>query len=620
MVSAFWFSEAYIWSSPDLNWVTRGSHTTPDRLNERPIFFRAYAFMLAVAAASTHFYSDRSSLRVPISRLPSPSTSIELATQSTHPLESRSIQVKEAFVPALQRSAIGAAIGIFLAPFIYSIRIRHFLWWIHLLFAKPWFELSRTNAHPSGYPPLGMAYLCRSFAAGFLLLLTWDLSTNLCLIYFNQEPTKMGLPLSASSKDPNGTLLTGLTARRPVVKTFAFWELAIIAQKHKDRRRAIFEDIERPTGPMWPQILQCGLQVLQDINLRITGPLPSPAPGGSQQQIKALPSIVSRLPNQSIAPAKPKQTWRQQLVSEIGECGNGENAWNPPIELTKSFILDHVKPPGVDSLTLKDVTTQKFSSLLPSTVTYLLTTSTSDRINATVLGSPVGNAALIVDVIESITKMLVASLAEDTYGKATPTVPDAVRTFTKTLTSIEALLEANKAGIDGGIEEVEIIVERLRAGLGELLAAFHVYLVDVGLGISELNQAHKAVANAQSNEAEANGHRSRSGPSLENGDQPDGFSGRQRKQQKTVEHAPSNPSRTTNNNSARKTASGTAKGRLFPRRKWKRLDERYVLPESLAYVATQSTKQVCGQDLLIVYNNLCFTVSTPTRAHLRPML
>lgn len=534
-------------------------------MNERPIFFRAYALMLALGAAGAHLYSGRSSLRIPISRLPPSSASPDLANQSTHPLESRFTQIKKSLGPALWRSARDAAIGIVLGPFIYSLLLRQLLWGSHLAFAKIWFNLSRANAYPSGYPPLGVPYLFRSYFAGFLLLFTWDMSASLFLIYLKQEPTRLGLPLSASSKDPNGTLLTGLKAKRDVVKTFAFWELTIIAQKHKDRRQAIFEDIERPTGPIWPQMLQSGLKVLQDIDLRINGPPPTPAVADPQKQIKALPNIVPQLADQSIAATKPKPTIGKMIVSEtVDRIGNSKNAWRPPVEQTtqavESMILDYVKPPGADSSTLKGAIKQWLGSLLPSTASSLFTTSNSAKITATVLGLPAGNAALIVDVVESITKMLVASLSEDTYGRATPTVPETVRTFTKTLTSIESFVDANKAGTEGRIEEVEIIVERLKAGLRELLAAFQLYLVDVGLGIAELNQANRAVADPQGEEANDQLPRRRLSP--DNGDQPDAFAGRQGSL-RNARPAPDHPRVT---NSVRRQPSGTMNGRLFPRR------------------------------------------------------
>lgn len=557
-ISAFWFSEAYIWSSPDLSWVTKGSHITADRLNERPIFFRAYALMLAQATAITHLYYGYSSLRIPIARLPSSSPPTDIASQNTHPLESRWSQVRQAFAPAILRSARDAGIWIALGPFLYSLLFRQILWRSHLAFAKLWFNLSRADAYPSGYPPLGIPYLTQSYLAGVFLLFTWAISKSLFLIYFTQEPTKVGLPLSASSKDPNGTLLMGLKAKG-IVKTFAFWELTIIAQKHKDRRQAIFEDIERPTGPMWPQMLQSGLKVLQDIELRIIGPPPKPAVAGQQQQIKTMPSIVPQLSDQSATPAKPKPTLRQMIVEEtIGQVVSDKNPWRPPVEQTtkavESVFLGYFSPP-FKSFIVKTLTS------LPSSATSLFITSNSAKINATVLGSPTGNEALIVDVIESITKMLLASLSEDTYGKATPTVSETVRTFTKTLTSIESFVEVNKVGTNGRIEEVEIIVERLRAGLRELLAAFQIYLLDVGLGIADLNQAKKAITGPQTKDANGQSGQGRASP--DDGNQRDAFSGRQGSQ-RNAESTRDQPHRKTNN--VRKRPPGSMNGRLFPRR------------------------------------------------------
>ncbi|KAK5053947.1 hypothetical protein LTR84_001909 [Exophiala bonariae] len=560
-LSAFWFSEAYVWSSSDLGWVTRGSHTTSDTLNERGIFLQAYVLMLAVVSAFTHFYRNHSSLRIPVSRVPS-STSNEVANQSTHPIKPRWSQVEKAFWPAIVRSLLAVLI-IIPSGIIYLAFLRSFLYSIHLFFAKLWFDISRTNAHATGFVDMVdiSKYLVRCSVAGILLLFTWDMSCNLFLIYFSQEPTKMGLPLSASSKDPNGTLLTGLSSKKPVVQTFAFWELAIIAQKHKDRRQAIFEDIERPSGPMWPQMLQNGLQVLRAIDLRINGP--PPIPPSENSHIKSLPSIIPKSSYPSSLPTKPKASWMRQGVSEVlGDFGNSDDVWySENVEAKVSSALSQVKPSGASEVLMENLT-----NFLPSPVIALLKISHFDKINATVLGSPAGNAALIVDVIESITKMLVASLTEDTFGKATPTVPDAVRTFTKTLTTIEKFVNANKPGSDSGIEEVGIIVERLRAGLRELLAAFQVYLLDAGLGIAELNQARRAAEGPKSKEAESNDTFSRKSSPPENGTLQNAYSGKQGMRNRTDEPAPNNSRRTLTTNGVRRSGSGSQNGRLFPRK------------------------------------------------------
>ncbi|KAH0844872.1 hypothetical protein AYO21_05797 [Fonsecaea monophora] len=506
LISGWWFTEAFIWSSPDLGWITRGNHHTPDILNEKPIFFRLYALLLAVAYAGLHTYRGNSTLLIPVSQLsstPNPDTK----AQETHPIEPIQTQLQRKMLPVLIESTLIPGAVIIVAPFINGLFLRNIFWQLHLAMAKPFFNLSRANARPVGYPPLGPVYLLQCFGAGFLLTLTWELTSLLFVIYLNQQPTKSGLPLSASSKDPNGTLLNGLKAKRDVVRTFAFWELAIIAHRHKERRKAIFEDIERPTGPMWSQMVQAGLKVLQEVQTRIVGPPPAaPQPVGADQ-IKSLPRIVPEVPTQSIFQANPKSSVGDRLLaSPLRQIGSSKQPWHPPIEQTaktvETKLLEYARPPGTTQTPTKGISDQWMAALKQSRMAWFFVPTNAARINAMVLGSPHGNAALIVDAIESITRMQVASLTEDTYGKATPTVPDTVRTFTKTLNIIEDLVSKHKQGVAGGIDEVDIIIARLRAGLKELLSAFQVYLIDQGLGIADLNQAKKATQAPEPEEAQ----------------------------------------------------------------------------------------------------------------------
>ena len=498
LASGWWFTEVYIWSSPDLDWITRGTHNTPDVLNERPIFFRLYALLLALAFAGIHLYQGRSSLLIPVSKLPT-TPNADPTAQKTHPVKPIAVQLQRKLISSLKESGYVAGLTMLTAPFINGFFFRNLLWQLHLAIAKPFFNLSRANARPIGYPPLGLLYLCHCLLAGFLLVLTWELTSTLFLTYLNQEPTKSGVPLSANSKDPNRTLLNGLKAKRDTVKTFAFWELAIIAQRHKDRRMAIFEDIEHPTGPMWSQMVQTGLTVLQELQLRIIGPPPPPPPAQptKAEQDKSLPRLLPELQSQSIFDANAKPTRAEWFASPLKQFGSTDQPWRPAIEQSaksvESRMLEYAKPPGPSQGPSKSLVDQWMSAIKQTSIGWLFTTTGPAQINATVLGSPYGNAATIVDVIEALTKMQVASLAEDTYGKATPTVPGTVRTFTKTLTLIEDFVSKNKQGAKSGTEDVEIIIERLRASLKELLLAFQVYLIDQGLGIADLNQAKRAI-------------------------------------------------------------------------------------------------------------------------------
>src|SRR5690348_13708637 len=58
------------------------------------------------------------------------------------------------------------------------------------------------------------------------------------------------------------------------------WELAYIARDFEDRRKAIFEDIDRKEGPVWSQIYGICLEIIKSIGIRIDehGKKPEPPP------------------------------------------------------------------------------------------------------------------------------------------------------------------------------------------------------------------------------------------------------------------------------------------------------------------------------------------------------
>lgn len=479
--------------SDRLEWVTRGDMISPDRLNERPIYLRAIFLMLAVVQSARHIFQGFSFIKIPISPQPKPSDK----DQRTHVCPTLVAQLQMTSIEVFKNSLLLSLAVALLGPFCYTIFLRRPLWALHLEFAKPFFNLPRSNARPVGYPPSNLVLIIKSFLASLLLLVTWEATSVLLKLYLAQEPTKKGLPLSAGSKDPNGTLLNGLKARKAVVKTFAFWELAIIAQSMPERRKAIFGDIDRPGGPRWSEMLESALNVLRDINKRVEASQPPPpAPDlrtAAGARIETLPKIVPEAQKKPILQSSPKPKTRteraEQLVSAgIKRLGRSPEPWKPPV---KELIEYGKSSSGIGDVSEK--LSQQWTTYFQSSFWMWLFKTTPDRkVNTLVLGHPVGNAAIVVDAIESVTKMLIASLAEDVYGKAVSGVPETVRTFTKTINTIEQLVRESKHSVDGSITEVLIILGRLKAGLAELLAAFQLYLADVGLGISELNAAKKA--------------------------------------------------------------------------------------------------------------------------------
>lgn len=460
-----------------------------DKLNERPIYLRAVCLMLAVFQSCLSLYMDLGALKISIGRHRPESKS---SKQDTHPKTSMKQQFRENGVSLIIYCAVVSGVTALIGPFIYSLTVRQWLWKFHLTFAKLFWNLSRANARATGYPPCNPVLILRSFGLGFLLLSLWMATTVAFNLFLDQEPLKKGLPLSTGSKDPNGTLLNGLKAKRDVVKTFAFWELASISEKQPERRKAIFADIERPEGPCWASMQEAALNVVREIDLRVAGTNPTPKLAPQQPQAtEKLPTIAPPISTRQIVLNSPKSsTTRKQAEALIAagakRIGQSTHPWSPPVDKVKADLYERAQP----SI---QAASQWRSSLDKSVIGGCFVRTKERKIKTIILGTPRSQSVVVVDAISSVTKMLVASLSEDAYGKVNKGVPEVVRTFTKTINSIEIYAQSLGSGIDESeIEDVLVIHALLKASLAELLSAFQMYLHDVGLGVSELNAANNA--------------------------------------------------------------------------------------------------------------------------------
>jgi nucleoporin NDC1 len=495
-----WFST----EADQLGWIIKGDIRTPDRLNERPIYLRSVFLLLALCRTVIHLYYDYSSVHVPSSApqsLPSPD-------HRTHKLAPTKVRIQAALPRMLKTCALASGIVAGTGPFIYTLLLRQVFWSWHLGFAKLVFNLSRSDAKPSGYPPCNPQVMLLSFLVSFILMFSWE--TTSCF-FFNcllQQPLKKDQPLSAGSKDPNGTLLTGLRSRRGLVKTFAFWELLIITQDHPERRKAIFADIGRDDGPVWSQMLDAALDVVRSIEGRIvtattttTNPI---AAGGvmdsDPMEIDSLPCIAPPIrANPIFTDPLPPQTRTEDIGSLIGwgakRIGQSREPYSSPL-FRVSGSLKYLTPSGAFPEKLDSGGSKSFFRIMldKSALSWFFSTTFERKANAVIIGSPYSNAAVQVDAIESISRMLVASLSEDIFGKAIAGVSPTVRTFTTVIIAIESYVQQIKEQPDPetDIDEIETVLACLKASLAQLLSAFQLYLTDQGLSAAEHRQAQNA--------------------------------------------------------------------------------------------------------------------------------
>ena len=165
--------------------------------------------MLALVQTWFHLYYDHDRVNMPVTKTKPESSS----DQRAHLIVPPSAQLKTA-LPALVASAAKRALLMTMAgPFIYSMTIRHTAWNWTLSFAKMLWSLPRSTALPA-IAPFHYKFLGRTFVAGFLLIMMWEVSNAAFSIYVAQEPLKNDRPITYESRDPNGSLLTGLNGKK----------------------------------------------------------------------------------------------------------------------------------------------------------------------------------------------------------------------------------------------------------------------------------------------------------------------------------------------------------------------------------------------------------------------
>lgn len=183
------------------------------RLNERPIYLRSVFFTLAFIQSIYHLYYDYDRVPLPITK----SRSDPIADQQPPTMMSIVAKMKTN-LPQLSQTILQRSVSmIFIGPIAYSLLIRRTAWSWTLFFAKLLWNLPKA-AEPPKIPPYHISLLLRSVTSCFLLLTLWEASNTIFSAYVAQDPLKRAQPLTNDSRDPNGSLLTGLKSKKEAPK------------------------------------------------------------------------------------------------------------------------------------------------------------------------------------------------------------------------------------------------------------------------------------------------------------------------------------------------------------------------------------------------------------------
>ncbi|KAI9680473.1 MAG: hypothetical protein M1817_003913 [Caeruleum heppii] len=520
--SAWWFSEVYVWSQPksaNLSWISEGKPYERPRLNERPIYLRSTLFMLALMQSAVHLYYDYDRLPLPALK----SKSLE-AEDGSAPYRSGPIDQLKSIVPSKLRGVVIRCLSLgLLGPLVYAMFVRRTAWAWSLWFAKIFWSLPRSAATPTTIPPFHYTLILRSVASGLELSILWETANAAFGAFTAQKPLKRGRPLTEDSRDPNGSLLTGLKARREIPKAFAFWELVYISQRLPTRRKTIFEEIDRQGGATWFQVLNACLDVVQEVNTRIMcamNPPPAPAPPAQQVDLgnpQPLRRITNALKEGQIfstlqRPASTSETFKEAVGSFAKSHGQSPQpqtrlpSLSPRVKRYIEQGVDRAMKPEKKHLFTKEAQQTLINTyllmFLRSPIGAPFRQTLARQSAAIVLGKPHGDLGTTLDAIDVATRLAICSLTEDPYGRVQSDVATIIRVFTATCRNLETLKAAlkphwtdveasDKGSRDISFVEADTVMQQLKECLRALMTDFGPYVEQLGLGLKEIRQSRE---------------------------------------------------------------------------------------------------------------------------------
>ncbi|KAJ8059959.1 hypothetical protein OCU04_011575 [Sclerotinia nivalis] len=534
LFSAWFFSEIYIWSVPEsagLNRIKLAAKTSRPILNEKPIYLTMFLLFNAIVQAGFHLLYDYDRIDIPLTKA-GPEVSSE---QPSHTTVLPTVQLKARAMPlaisCLKRVAIMAVVSPFIysmnislpVPFIlpiYTFNIRESVWGFTRSFAKIFWNLPKA-ATPPNELPFHWTMVLRTIIAGLMLTLLWEFGNLAFSVYVAQAPLKNDRPITYESRDPNGSLLTGLKGKKLQTRAFAFWELVEIAQRYQGRRKAIFEDIDRVGGSAWSQILAACLDTINEINQRIEEYDPKKQPlvisvyeeQETQDPVSSLPRLLTESLKEEpkgglVKKPEPAESRSRRYLEAVGSFAKSQGELSPPDKISRSRQLkDDKKKAAIKAAVptqfqqpegIQKILREQAIVILRLPFGKPFRQEYRKEIASVVLGTPYGDLGIIIDAIDSITRFAVCSLVEDKYGKVQKDIKDIVETYTKTIVEVQKFrnrLGAHWTDVEGRQEspEVDLLLAVLKSGLGEIVGAFGDYSVELKINQTALRAAREAM-------------------------------------------------------------------------------------------------------------------------------
>jgi nucleoporin NDC1 len=292
----------------------------------------------------------------------------------------------------------------------------------------------------------------------------------------------------------------------------------LISDSFKERRKTVFAEVDRVDASTWKQILTACLSVLKDMDTRIVD-LKSPPPemtlkDSEQKQVKALPQLSEPLKTENILQASPgpsnKAAWIENQVSTIAKGISqkpSKDAPESPARKLLTKVRDHALSPQQQNILqpekLSGLAESIAGSLLSSRVGFLFQQTFAQRAQVKVLGTPRSDLANIIFAVDSIARLAVAAITEDSMGTVYKDIPLIMRTLGNIIGRIQTFLQTSpihwtdvsfaQAGEDARrVTEIEFVLGHLRGALRHIIQGYELYARDMGIAPTELRAAKMA--------------------------------------------------------------------------------------------------------------------------------
>ncbi|KAF2742579.1 hypothetical protein M011DRAFT_472164 [Sporormia fimetaria CBS 119925] len=463
------------------------------KLNERPIYFQFLLIVLACGQAAMHISRDYD--RIPESK----------------PGWGLKEEVSYMVVPVLSQAGIQAVCVWLVGSVVYFMGFRNWFWGYWYWTMEKVFSLAKTS-RPTGLAPfLSLAIIF--LAHGTLLTVLWNFGNTMFNLNMGKEPLRKGLPISATSNDPNGTLINGLKSKKEDYRNEAFQELALISGRFEERRKTIFAQYDRAKCPTARQMSDRCLDEIKAITRRIkTATDPSYRPDDEKTQqapgpIQLVPQISQPIQETQTMPlAKPRATNIEKVKSLAGEIiMDPDTPGRVKFATRKAWVKGAGAKIGEGIQEATSTWASIHQWLSDSPVGSLFRTSIRRTANVVVLGTPYSRYATIASAITALKNLSVKSLVDDERGLYQDYIADIIRTLTIAIQNIESYMDtldptwSSKPAEERRrkVPEVQDLLVELKAGLGSVFGAFHEYLEGLKMSRAEIREVKKLVSGEQ---------------------------------------------------------------------------------------------------------------------------